>query len=214
MLKITFKTADGYAFPKAIQLLITKLLTSAEKEVRVLLPMLADEIDVGIYPTKNVITETGENARTLSATAFDLALNPWDDRGVEAIARKHCKSTLFHEVHHMVRMNTIPWREGVIDFAIFEGLATVFERDYAIDEPPWGSYDPAVIKDWTKEAMSLDKETVDWNHYSFSHPDGRSWILYRVGAYVVDQAIKHNPSETAATLVDRSSDDIVELAQL
>lgn len=133
--------------------------------------------------------------------------------GVEAIAEKHLRSTLFHELHHTVRGYAI--REpgspdSFMDFVISEGLASVFERDAAGDRPVlWADY-PAEVDSWVEELMALplDAPYADW---MFTHPDGRRWIGYRSGAYLVDLAVASS-GRSAADLVHASTEDVLDLA--
>ena len=214
MLNIYFLHTDEYQFSNDLQKRIEQVVQGAEKEVRKLLPQLAEYLNFTFLPSKNVIPETGEVGRAANKNWIQIALNPWHERPIEEIVDAEIRRTVFHEANHLVRMKAIEWGGTLIADAIFEGLGTVFERDFAGSKPKWGEYDTAVIRDWTEEVLSLDSEKANRQHWFFDHPDGRRWIAYKVGTYVVDQAIKNNPNENAATLVDRPADDILKRAKL
>lgn len=46
----------------------------------------------------------------------------------------------------------------------------------------------------------------------FRHPDGRRWIAYKVGTYLVDRAVRAS-GKTPAELVVTSTRELVELAR-
>ena len=126
--------------------------------------------------------------------------------GVAAIARAQLRPTLFHELHHLVRAKTID-SDRLRDHMIREGLGTAFERDYGGgDFPPWATYRPEVSR-WTTEVLALpdDAPRAVW---LFEHPDGRGWIGFRVGTYLVDRAMKSS-GKTSAELVQVPTDTIV-----
>lgn len=79
-----------------------------------------------------VIPETGETG-TANAPAGPVVWTvvPTRPGGVVKIAKAELRSSLFHELHHLVRRQK-PER-ALLDVAISEGMATAFERDFAGD---------------------------------------------------------------------------------
>jgi hypothetical protein len=213
-MNIFFLDTDEFQFPEGQRSLIIKTAGLAEKEIRELLPSLASHLNLTVISSKHVIPETGEAATTPNASWIQLSINPWDERGVEKIVEAQLRSTLFHEAHHAARVAKQPWGNDLVTNAIAEGLATVFERDFTGSRPLWGDYDKDLAADWSKELLAADSETANHDHYFFYHPDGRRWIAYRVGTYIVDQAIARNTDITSASLVDEPADKILDLAGL
>ena len=213
-MNIYFLDSDAYQFDDSTRSLVRSIAEDTEQELRVLLPQLESRIHLVIMPSKDVIPETGESATTLTPFSIQMRVNPWDERGVEQIMKNKLRSTLFHEAHHAARATQQPWRYNLTANAITEGLATAFERDNGGPVPPWGEYDTATIRSWTEELLALDSATTNHQQYFFNHPDGRRWIAYRVGTYIVDQAIMRNEGLTAASLVVESPDAILKLAGL
>jgi uncharacterized protein YjaZ len=78
-------------------------------------------------------------------------------------------------------------RTSFMEGVVSEGLATVFERDFGGRETPWGEY-PEDVEEWVTELLELPV-SAPYNQWMFQHPDGRRWIGYRAGTYIVDQAI-------------------------
>ena len=96
-----------------------------------------------------------------------------------------------------------------MDSVIHEGMATVFERDFAGADPLWGQY-PEDVSDWVEELMALP-ETASADDWMVRHPDGRRWIGYKAGAYLVDRAIGAS-GLSAAELVSVPPADVIRMA--
>jgi uncharacterized protein YjaZ len=125
---------------------------------------------------------------------------------VVAVAEKELRATLFHEFHHLVRSNAQS-SLTMIDRAVLEGMATVFERDFAGVSRPWGEHPP---ERWEAEVLALP-DSASTRGWMFAHPDGRRWIGYRVGTAWVDRAIAKS-GKSSADLVAMPALDILRLA--
>ncbi len=169
------------------------VLDAAEHPIRRKLPALPADIVVYVTTGSSVVPGTGLAAWTRAENIL-ISLNPEDPRGVLAVVDQDVSSAFAHEAHHLTRLQGLDEEPSLIVSAVFEGLGTVFEREFSGRTPPWGDYDRRVIADWTSELLLLPESaaTAEW---LFSHPDGRRWIAYRVGTYIVDRAC----AETAAT---------------
>ena len=122
--------------------------------------------------------------------------------------KSQLRPTLFHEWHHLVRTQTGPV-VSLMDHVIAEGMATVFERDFAGAPAPWGEY-PADVSTWVKELMALPPN-AQREHWMSRHPDGRRWIGYKAGAYLVDRAVNAS-GKSVAELVSVRAEDVIRLA--
>lgn len=214
MIQKVFIDSDDFQFSDGIIHKFTKILDQAEKDVRNLLPGLSQHLTFTVWPTSQVIPETGETAATVDTSWIRFSIDPNHKRSLDEIVDTELRRTFFHEAHHATRIKTEQWGESLVSDAIFEGSATVFERDFTDGEPLWGQYDPEVIEDWTADFLSAQNDRSKKQEWFIKHPDGRRWIAYKVGTYIVDQALMHNSSETAATLVNVSSAKILEMSQV
>ena len=89
-------------------------------------------------------------------------------------------------------------------------MATAFERDYAGSSPPWGVY-PVEVSDWAKELLARPAN-AEWDQSMLLHPgDGRRWLGYKVGTYLVDRAMKSS-GKSSAELASTPTDDVIEMA--
>lgn len=211
-IKVTCKNSDIYIFDEQTVKLIECSASDTETQIRKLLPSLSAELTLTVLPSQNVIPELGRAGYALSSNAVEFKFDPNSKLGTETVLTEGLKSALYHELHHAARMKTVKWGGNLLERAIFEGLAIVFERENCGSNPPFGRYDSQSIGEWTIELID-NKDTGSKQDWFFDHPDGRKWIGYRVGTYIVDQAIS-NSQETSATLVDASADEVLQLSGL
>jgi len=202
---------DDYEFTTMDEQAILAEVEPTEPEVRALLPGLRGRLNLVVTTGDGVIPETGEVGFAASPDVVNWKVDP--TRGVADVARQHLRHMLFHEFHHCVRLIRIPsyytqdWYGG----SVFEGLATVFERE-AGRTPPYGDYPEDEIESWAEELFAQPVDHT-FNHWKFQHPDGRRWISYRVGTWLVDRAVERS-RRSAADLVWETTPVIVKLAGL
>lgn len=99
--------------------------------------------------------------------------------------------------------------------SILEGAATVFEREVAGTEPEWSKYysDDSMIDLLNQVSqLNLDYDHQKWKYYD--DQTGRSHLLYRLGTYICDEALKRNPNISIESLVDKTATQILELSRL
>jgi len=206
---VEFYIVDGYRFSQAERDTIQNIADATALEVRRFLPTLAGELVLKVYPDgSDVIDETGAAGSVAVPRVVYWTVDPKRAGGVVAIAKTHLRSTLFHEFHHLVRgMSVSP--ESLVDHVITEGMATVFERDFAGAVYPWGEY-PDDVSAWVTELMALPNDARR-DPWMVRHPDGRRWIGYKAGTYLVDRAAKAS-GKSAAELVSASTEDVIRMA--
>lgn len=132
-----------------------------------------------------------------------MMIDPTREEGVTGLVQRHLRTLIFHEYHHLVRVWTDSGRSEMshgssghlIDRVISEGMATVFARDFANGETPWSEY-PEEIEEWVQEVLSLPDD-ADQEKWMFEHPDGREYVGYRAGAYVVEMAVERSGRSAA-----------------
>lgn len=210
---VSFEDSEVHVFTPQERSEITALAEPAVDEVRGLLPDLYPAIRIEVTAGTTVIPETGELGGAISRQIVRWIVDPGRPGGPTEVARSHLRSTLFHELHHTVRGHVFANTESsrrVIDLSISEGMASVFERDAAGDlDVPWAQY-PDDADSWVRELLALPGGT-DPRPWLFEHPDGRRWIGYRSGAYLVDRAIAATGLD-AADLVHTPAAEILSMA--
>ncbi|NWO07227.1 MAG: hypothetical protein HLX50_16520 [Alteromonadaceae bacterium] len=205
-------TNDCRHFSKDARRAIGEVCADAEPEIRSLLGYLPENIDLACQTGPSVIPETGEMGTAIAPNRVGWTVDYRLPGGVATIARTQLRFTLFHELHHLVRgwvMYGGVAPNSFMDGVVSEGLATVFERDFAGREAPWGEY-PEDVQNWVTELLELPV-SAPYNQWMFQHPDGRRWIGYRAGTYIADQAILAS-GYSAADLVLISTDEILKMS--
>ncbi len=231
-MQIQFLDTHPTPFDDDLRDVVAEVLAQARADVLAALPGLTDPFVVTVRHDRRVNATTGEMGRLVTDSWLDWAVDP--DRTVSTvdIARARLRSSFVHESHHALRARLVadakpnpigpespvdrsllvPARtDRLIQIAVEEGLATRFENDLCPGAPTlgWQDYTDAPVVDWTEELIAAGHGSyVDW---FFDLPDGRQHVGYRVGAYVVDEAIR-NSGRSAADLVGTSIVDILGLA--
>ena len=199
-LTVRFFRSDAYAFSASERRAIEQVARATLNEVRPLLPALPPAIHLTVRPGNDVIEETGETASAMPPDAIMWTVDPSRHGGVAAITRQWLRATLFHELHHLARSAQTSQLRTIVDHAVYEGMATAFERDFAGVHTPWGAY-PENVDQWAIELLQLP-EDASRREWIYSHPDGRQWIGMKVGTYWVDQAMaktRRSSADLAAT---------------
>jgi len=187
-------------------------VTRAYRQASKLLPFGSPHINFFVQPREySLIPETQDNAHTHNSEFIELAFNPLvGDKGLQVIL-DGVRASVFHEMNHAARFNIPIFHPRFIDHCIMEGLGTVFERDCGGSNPPYGKY-PKNVADWLHEVIE-QQDAISWEAYSFDHPDGRRWIAYKVGTYLIDQAVK-NSGKTVSELTQMENAAILKMAAI
>lgn len=182
---------------------VQEVAEAAAGRVAELLSFLPSYVNLVVYPSiaSDVIPETGCMGMTYSdeyaSVFFDHTVPYGKEKLLDSI-----RTTVFHELVHAATFQYEPWQPGVLFGVTTEGLATVFERDYAGAKPLWGNYeDDATMHAWLGELKSLPNTGEKNRDYFVQHPDGRKWIVYKTGVWMIDKLLA-------------SGEDLLQLMQL
>lgn len=188
MISMRILDDDTHFFTATERRQIEAILTSTEADVRSRIP-LPSTVPVTVSASDDVLP-TGDNAFTDPAGVIHWWADP--HRGPLAAANAHLAAAFAHEAFHLARFTQLP-QEGsnndLLNAAVNEGLATAFARDLTGIHEPWGDYNPVEASAWLTELEAVhstvpESQLTDWK---FHHPDGREWIAFRVGTWLVDQ---------------------------
>lgn len=205
---IRYDVVDGYRFSVAEQRLIRRVADATIPDARRLLPALPRELILRFQPGKKVIPETGETGSPSPPNVVYVTLDPDHAGGVSAVVEHQLRPLLFHEFHHLVRALSVN-NTSLMDDVVTEGMATAFERDFGGASPLWGAY-PDDVSAWVQELQALPPD-VSHREWMFQHPDGRRWVGFKAGTYLVDQASRSS-GRSSADLVSTSTADIISMA--
>jgi uncharacterized protein YjaZ len=198
----------SYVFSATERRTISRIAGATATEVRRHLPALAPNITLRVRSGKEVIPEIGATAEVAPPDWLVWTVDAERPEGVVNIAETHLRGALFHEFHHLVRGSAIT-PGTMMDQVITEGLATAFERDFAGESRPWADY-PGEVAKWVEEIPAWP-EAATRDGWFFRHPDGRRWVGYKAGTYLVDRAMKRL-NRSSAELVATPADEILRAA--
>lgn len=186
VLRVRFIDNKTHQFTLAEQASVVGVARDAEDIVGATIP-LGDPLHLWVEGSKQVL-ETGDNAFTESTQLIRWWVDP--HRGVTQIAQAHLVHAFAHEAFHATRFRQLAGEASsrdLIEVAIGEGLATAFARDTTGATDPWAVYDTSIIGGWLKDLLTVPADGVELGEWKFRHPDGREWVAFRVGTWIVDQ---------------------------
>jgi uncharacterized protein YjaZ len=211
-MKIVFAESEFWDKNKKFIDKYTKTIEQAYKKSKKLLPDIPDQLTFVLQTNDwECIPEFGHGGNIHSSRLILLSLDPEMPYSEEQLLL-NTEATVVHELNHSARYELGIQHKKFIEACILEGIACVFEREYSkLGSPLWAKYDTEVIKDWFNE---VNKDILsNWDDYMFLHPDGRRWIGYKVGTWIVDNAMK-NSKKTIESITKLECSEIIELANI
>ena len=181
---------------------------AAYTELRQLLSKLPNQLKV-TFGTNYDYGEDGVTGSAVSSDEMKIGI----DKSVEDRTRQHAKirSLVFHEGYHMAQEFHLASQFSAVESAVYEGCATIFEREYAGSTPKWGDYskeDTDTLQRWYDAMKNISAEQYfepsgeTWKKWAFYDPEtDESWRVYKVGTWLVENILKENDLD----IVDLSS---------
>ena len=188
--------------------MIERIAEDTVAEVQELLPAVPDQLVLRVDADRNVSQVTSAAATFVVPNRLYWSVDPDRGDGVVATAENHLRPMLFHELHHLVRHMHVE-RASLMDDVISEGMASAFERDFAGARYPFSDY-PDGVATWVTELLALPS-SANREQWMFHHTDGRRWIGFRAGTFLVDRAM-NTSGLSSAELVTTTTARVVELA--
>lgn len=195
---------------------IREVISTSEREVRELVPKLPDSIEVVVEQVDwNLDGVGGVTGRAESnrPPQVMVQISKQYQAGKPEAIRSGLKATLFHEFHHLSRGWAIQdnaFGPGIPNAMVNEGLAVVFSEMHtgtAYDSNGYGE----VTDHWVREILDLplDASYADW--VMGEHPDGRTYIGYRTGNFLIRKAMTRS-GKNILDLSELSPEAILRLA--
>lgn len=204
---------DGGVISAADRDLIREITKRSAREVRALLPELHQRLAVRVSLLDQDLSSVGGvTGRADDPTTVVVYVSTSFGDGVRAAAETGLAPVLYHEFHHLVRGWTIAGNQfgpGIAIAAVNEGLANVFAEIHTDTAFPGNAY-PDHVEDWVEEILRLPVN-ASYSHWIVRHPDGRDAVGYKVGSYLVRQAMAAS-GLSIIELSARSVEDILQLA--
>lgn len=165
-------------------------------ELKKLLPNLSQDLKV-YFGTNYDYGESGVTGSAIDADSIKIGIDP----SVEDRNKQHDKmrSIVFHEGYHIAQGFHLGKEFSALESAVYEGCATVFERDFADSAPKWGDYHKEgeeKLRQWYESMKSITAEQYfepsgeTWRKWAFYDSEtDESWRIYKVGAWIVDDVM-------------------------
>jgi hypothetical protein len=185
-------------------------------EAKELLPGLPADLSF-VWDSGLTIPGNGTGGTLVRPTVLGIGYDP-DFEDKQKLS-KHLRATVLHECVHALQgwsdqePTTIP--KNLLEYGVLEGVATVFEREFGHTSPPWGLYeDEKTMRRWLEEIKSLRlaPNSDEYIEYKFGKVGGVNWMLYKLGTWIADRALKNNPQLSIVDLASKKPEDIIELA--
>ena len=195
---------------------IREVIIGSEKKVRKLLPDLPDSVKVVIenvdWDLDAVDGVTGRAESNSPPLVIVQISNKYRNGIIDSIS-SGLKATIFHEFHHLSRGWAIKdnkFSHGIPNAMVNEGLAVVFTEIYTGNFQEVNAY-TSEADSWVKEIMALplDASYSDW--VMGEHPDGRTYIGYRAGNFLIRKAMLDS-GKNILELSTLEPNEIIELA--
>lgn len=198
MLEVINHLEDKDAEARAIT-----LIDAAYREVRGDIPELPETLQI-YFDNWYLIAETGEGGFAYAPDILTMSFDP--DFTDAQLQTAHLRSTVFHESYHLAHghtyeQSTLPYRHA-LDSAIYEGCASVFEREYTHPELLPGDYSDCTesqLQEWCSALAEISNDDyrngdtglwVKWALYD--KETGERWRVYKVGTWLVDKALQQS----------------------
>ena len=207
---------DALSFTESQKVFIREVISNTEEEVRNLLPNLPDSIKVIVANVDwNLDVVNGVTGRTETnhPPLVLIQISNNYQGGVIDSVYQGIKSTIFHEFHHLSRGWAIQdnkFSYGIPNAMVNEGLAVAFTEIFTGNINEVNAYTEEADH-WVKEilALPLDASYSDW--VMGEHPDGRTYIGYRTGNFLVRRAM-NNSGKSILELSNLMPNEIIKLA--
>ena len=207
---------DSLKFTESQKVFIREVINNSEEEVRNLLPNLPDSIKVIVENVDwnlDIVNGVTGRTETNSPPLVLVQISHNYKGGVIDSVYQGIKSTIFHEFHHLSRGWAIQdnkFSYGIPNAMVNEGLAVAFTEIYTGNINEVNAYTDEA-DNWVKEilALPLDANYAEW--VMGEHPDGRTYIGYRTGNFLVRKAM-NNSGKSILELSNLMPNEIIKLA--
>jgi uncharacterized protein YjaZ len=198
----------------ATEKLLEASISKYYDEVRELLPGLPKTVKI-YFGDYGIIPESGVGGYAYSHDTITISIDPdFKDKKKQL---KDTRPTIFHEAFHLYQNYT--GESGpftAIDNAIYEGMATVFEREYCGIWQPYGNYRETPedsLKQWLQDLQQLSLKDFQntYSEWKFYHSKLKErWIVYKVGTWITDQVLEKHKLKIL-DLSDKTATEVLKL---
>jgi hypothetical protein len=181
---------------EAINSMFLPRIKESYDTLRVLLPHLPEAINIE-FGTNYDYGEDGVTGSALSPNSMKIGIRiDQEDRSSQL---DRIQAVVMHEGYHIGQgfYNSEPC--SALEAAIYEGCATVFERDTLGSAPRYADYSmhsKDELKKWLSEIQTINADQYfepsgeTWRKWAFYDEEtDASWRIYKTGTWVVDRVM-------------------------
>ncbi|WP_421871658.1 DUF2268 domain-containing putative Zn-dependent protease [Marinoscillum sp.] len=195
---------------------IDSAINAYSNELRNLLPTLPNSIIIQVKLVPNdlstVFGVTGRADSNDPKGELVIMISTSYPGGILAAVRDGLANVIYHELHHIAHgwtMANSHLSSSILSAAVNEGLAVVFAEQYTHQIKSANAYPPNV-DEWVLDIMALP-DGANYSHWvSGTNPDGRQYIGYRAGKYLIEEALKNSNYD----ILQLSNLDVAEIVNL
>ncbi|RYF27385.1 MAG: hypothetical protein EOO17_06195 [Chloroflexi bacterium] len=205
------------------QIEASRIIDDAYSEACQLLPNIPESIQVQ-YDNWYLLPETGAGGYAYSADTLVMAYDPSFDNKQQQSS--DLRATVFHESFHLAQGHTnnkpTAHYRNALDSAIYEGMASVFEREYATPSVLPGEYTGESewqLQEWADSLANItmedytDPDSGLWIKWAlYDKQSKQRWRVYKVGTWIVDRAIQQSGKDILS-LQTATAGQIADLAK-
>jgi hypothetical protein len=199
------QTVDSLFLPK---------IKESYDELRVLLPHLPETMNIE-FGTNYDYGEDGVTGSALSPSSMKIGIRIDQEDRTSQFAR--IRPVVMHEGYHIGQgfYNSEPC--SALEAAVYEGCATIFERDYVGSNPGWADYsmhNEQTLQAWLDEIKTITADQYfepsgeTWRRWAFYDAEtDASWRIYKTGTWLVETVMRKT-GLNAIELNSLSADEI------
>ena len=182
---------------EAIEAPFVEKIEVAYQELRAIIPTLPEKLKV-VFGTNYEYGDDGVTGSAIAADAIKVGIKP--DMENRSVQFEKIRSLIFHEGYHVAQGFYLDGPGfSALESAVYEGCATIFEREYTDSTPKWADYsseNETALRRWYDEMKDITAEQYfeptgeTWKKWAFYDPEtGESWRIYKVGTWLVERVI-------------------------
>lgn len=182
---------------EAVEGLFLPAIKGSYDELRVLLPHLPATMNIE-FGTNYDYGDDGVTGSALSPTSMKIGIRIDQEDRTAQFAR--IGAVVKHEGYHIGQgfYNADPC--SALEAAVYEGCATIFERDYLGTNPQWADYsmhDDKTMRQWLDQIKTVTAEQYfepsgeTWRRWAFYDKEtDASWRIYKTGTWLVEAVMR------------------------
>lgn len=200
---------------QAVNSLFLPKIKESYEDLRVLLPHLPETMNIE-FGTNYDYGDDGVTGSALSSNSMKIGIRI--DQGDRTPQFARIRPVVMHEGYHIGQgfYNAEPC--SALEAAVYEGCATIFERDFLGSNPSWADYsmhNQKTLQAWLDKIKTITADQYfepsgeTWRKWAFYDPEtDASWRIYKTGTWVVENVMRKT-GLSAIELNSLSADEIM-----